>query len=236
MQGPEFGQVKCDERPGQCGNCARLRLVCSGYTSSIRANTQEDKEDSPESSKRKRTYRSCIACRTSKTKCSGERPICQRCQRKGTSCVYSESCQPNWIQRVEAIGNNPQSGLPTPTALSNESPIDPDSIQPKETCPASQSPHISSEPLRPSLEWYKTHSYKFKATQHFLTNFRLNSYHLPNYWEIGQLVEEYFNNIHPLRCFAFIHRPSFLQRLDKEESKSSQNYALLYIICALGAQ
>ncbi|KAJ5974699.1 hypothetical protein N7481_011909 [Penicillium waksmanii] len=65
---------------------------------------------------------------------------------------------------------------------------------------------------------------------------RLNSYHLPNYSEIGQLVEEYFNNIHPLRCFAFIHRPSFLQRLDKEASRRSQNYALLYIICALGAQ
>lgn len=195
-------------------------------------------EFKPESSKRKRTYRSCIGCRTSKTKCSGERPTCQRCQRKGISCVYSESCQPNWIQRVEAIGNDSQGGLPTPTVLSNGSPIDHASIQPNESYPASQaqSSHLSPEPPRSSLEWCEPHSFKINLTEHFLTNSRLNSYHLPNYWEIGQLVEEYFNNIHPLRCFAFIHRPSFLQRLDKEASRRNKNYALLYIICALGAQ
>ncbi|KAJ5243522.1 uncharacterized protein N7469_001849, partial [Penicillium citrinum] len=64
----------------------------------------------------------------------------------------------------------------------------------------------------------------------------LTSYQLPSSWGIGVLVEEYFNNIHPLRCFAFIHRPSFLQRLDTEDTRRNQNSALLYMICALGAQ
>lgn len=65
---------------------------------------------------------------------------------------------------------------------------------------------------------------------------RLTSYQLPSSWGIGVLVEEYFNNIHPLRCFAFIHRPSFLQRLDTEDTRRNKNSALLYMICALGAQ
>lgn len=68
------------------------------------------------------------------------------------------------------------------------------------------------------------------------THVRLNARQLPDPWKIGLLVEEYFNNIHPLRCFAFIHRPLFLQRLDKEASKKSRNNALLHIICALGGQ
>lgn len=50
------------------------------------------------------------------------------------------------------------------------------------------------------------------------------------------LVEEYFNNVHPLRAFAFMHKPSFLQRLDGELAKSRNNHALLHIVCALGAQ
>ncbi|KAJ6095424.1 hypothetical protein N7486_006170 [Penicillium sp. IBT 16267x] len=54
--------------------------------------------------------------------------------------------------------------------------------------------------------------------------------HLPDRGKIGLLVEEFFNNIHPLRCFAFIHRPSFLQRLDKDGPKTYQSHALLHII------
>ncbi|KAJ5151336.1 uncharacterized protein N7482_010588 [Penicillium canariense] len=64
----------------------------------------------------------------------------------------------------------------------------------------------------------------------------LSARQLPSSWRVGVLVEEYFNNVHPLRCFAFIHRPSFLQRLDKDLSKKYQSHALLHIICALGAQ
>jgi hypothetical protein len=50
------------------------------------------------------------------------------------------------------------------------------------------------------------------------------------------LVEEYFNNIHPLRAFAFMHKPSFLQRLDGKLPNNYHNNALLHVICALGAQ
>ncbi|KAJ5937308.1 hypothetical protein N7454_004963, partial [Penicillium verhagenii] len=64
----------------------------------------------------------------------------------------------------------------------------------------------------------------------------LTASQLPDRGKIGLLVEEFFNNIHPLRCFAFIHRPSFLQRLDRDGPKRYQSHALLHIICALGGQ
>ncbi|OQE43592.1 hypothetical protein PENCOP_c003G02269 [Penicillium coprophilum] len=64
----------------------------------------------------------------------------------------------------------------------------------------------------------------------------LSSHYLPDSSRIAMLVEEYFNNIHPLRAFAFIHKPTFLRRLDGKLSKNYHNNALLHVICALGAQ
>lgn len=50
------------------------------------------------------------------------------------------------------------------------------------------------------------------------------------------LVKEYFENIHPLRCYAFIHRPSFLQRLEESSTEDHARNGLLHVVCALGAK
>jgi len=50
------------------------------------------------------------------------------------------------------------------------------------------------------------------------------------------LVKEYFENIHPLRCYAFIHRPSFIQRLEESSNEDHAGNGLLYVVCALGAK
>lgn len=105
-----------------CGNCARLRLDCSGYATSPNALSQELAEYPRESSKGKRTYRSCKACRASKTKCSGERPTCRRCQAKEFNCIYPVSSQPEWIRRVQVITSDSQGALPTPSMIPDESP------------------------------------------------------------------------------------------------------------------
>ncbi|KAL2863137.1 transcription factor domain-containing protein [Aspergillus lucknowensis] len=65
---------------------------------------------------------------------------------------------------------------------------------------------------------------------------RLGSSHLPERAKVIALVENYFAHIHPIRCFAFLHKPSFLQRVDEELALESPPTALLYIVCALGAQ
>jgi hypothetical protein len=114
-------QVKCDETPGECGNCARLRLVCSGYTTTVRSPTIGGETDLRHSTRGKRTYRSCTACRASKTKCSGERP-CQRCRWKCSSeCVYAESTQPTWVRRVNMIQTDNPDFSPARPSMSEQS-------------------------------------------------------------------------------------------------------------------
>lgn len=49
--------------------------------------------------------------------------------------------------------------------------------------------------------------------------------------QIRILVSRYFQHVHPLRCFAFIHKPSYMSMLE-----TSPSSPLIYIICALGAQ
>ncbi|KAJ5894998.1 hypothetical protein N7495_006689 [Penicillium taxi] len=168
-----------------------------------------------------------MSCRTSKTKCSGERPSCKRCQDKAESCFYSESSQPSWIRRVEPISK--AASLQIPYSVPENSPSDqlePSSVQTSEQNATPQSAYISYE-QSPSIEV----TGRANSPLNWLT-----APQLPGPWKVGLLVEDYFNNIHPLRCFAFIHRPSFLQTFDKDLSQNYQEHALLHIICALGAQ
>ncbi|RTE76513.1 hypothetical protein BHE90_009016 [Fusarium euwallaceae] len=53
---------------------------------------------------------------------------------------------------------------------------------------------------------------------------------------LRRLAEQYFDNVHPLRCFAFVHKPSFMRRLDEGFGSDSNNSALLHMICAHGAR
>ena len=64
----------------------------------------------------------------------------------------------------------------------------------------------------------------------------LTSLHLPDKENIHMLVEAYFANVHPLRCYAFVHKPSFMERLDQSLSVDYDDNPLLYAICALGAK
>lgn len=58
---------------------------------------------------------------------------------------------------------------------------------------------------------------------------------LPDHSKIRHLVERYFSNVHHLRCFAFLHKPSFLQKLDSDANKNHDSNPILHIVCALGA-
>lgn len=58
---------------------------------------------------------------------------------------------------------------------------------------------------------------------------------LPEHARMRILAERYFVNVHHLRCFAFLHKPSFLQRLDSDAAKNQDSNPLLHIVCALGA-
>ncbi|KAL3433362.1 fungal-specific transcription factor domain-containing protein [Aspergillus tetrazonus] len=64
----------------------------------------------------------------------------------------------------------------------------------------------------------------------------LTSSDFPDKAKVVVLVDNYFVHVHPIRCFAFLHRPSFLRRVDEELSPDLSPSALLHIVCALGAQ
>lgn len=98
-------QVKCDETPGGCNNCSRLNLPCPNSPAYHHA-LQQQRID-PEGSellqtqaglRRSRTYRSCRGCRTSKSRCSGERPTCLRCRQRGFECAYDGKQAPAWLE------------------------------------------------------------------------------------------------------------------------------------------
>ena len=58
----------------------------------------------------------------------------------------------------------------------------------------------------------------------------LHSDQLPDGEQIRMLVESYFAHVHPLRAFGFIHKPSFMQRLDAGLASNESENALLYIM------
>ena len=64
----------------------------------------------------------------------------------------------------------------------------------------------------------------------------LQSPDLPDGEHIRSLIDEYFWNMHPLRCFGFIHKPSFMQKLDSGPASTDKDSALLNIMCAIGAK
>ncbi|RSM06558.1 hypothetical protein CEP52_005718 [Fusarium oligoseptatum] len=63
----------------------------------------------------------------------------------------------------------------------------------------------------------------------------LSSPDLPDAKHIKILVEHYFQNLHPLRCYAFIHKPSFMQKLNDRLGSDLRDDALLHIMCTVGA-
>jgi hypothetical protein len=59
---------------------------------------------------------------------------------------------------------------------------------------------------------------------------------LPPKGKLYSLLEAYFDNVHPVRVFAFVHRPTFMRMLDEGLLNETADRALLYIMCALGAR
>ncbi|KAI8938338.1 hypothetical protein NX059_005989 [Plenodomus lindquistii] len=59
---------------------------------------------------------------------------------------------------------------------------------------------------------------------------------LPPRAKLHTLLDAYFNNVHPVRVFAFEHKPSFIRMLDEGQLVDSADQALLHIMCALGAR
>ncbi|PHH60613.1 hypothetical protein CDD81_1403 [Ophiocordyceps australis] len=230
-------KVKCDGRPNGCRNCERLQLDCVGSAAGITA-------DIAAASLRKiRTYRSCQSCRLSKTKCNGKRPLCARCAAKKLECVYDGDSAPRWAHNLckgSAIASASPSeedrdcGVASP-GLDEAATVPPLDLmsQPPEPAVAglvSASTAVLDAVLDP-VESLPVDP--LAAGSHSLA--WLLSPDLPSGRNLRRVVEQYFANVHPLRCFAFVHKPSFMSQLDKGLTSDDES-ALLHVICAHGAK
>ncbi|KAG8407564.1 hypothetical protein J3458_020316 [Metarhizium acridum] len=191
-----------------------------------------------------RTYRSCQSCRLSKTKCNGDRPKCARCAAKLIQCVYDGGAAPRWtrnLNRSQAASVDEDDGSPTERdGMTGITPTETDergsvrgSVN-KVSDDATEKASVVSEAAATSVTG---------ATSQNGSNEQLSSHPLawllspalPATRNLRRVVEQYFSNVHPLRCFAFVHKPSFMRQLDKGFSSDDES-ALLHVICAHGAK
>jgi Fungal Zn(2)-Cys(6) binuclear cluster domain len=86
--------VKCGEELEGCHNCQRVGINCPGYPSgSAHAGDARTavNEIFEAAGITKREFGACQECRTTKNRCTKERPKCQRCQNKQQPCTYDSS-------------------------------------------------------------------------------------------------------------------------------------------------
>ncbi|KAH9209569.1 fungal-specific transcription factor domain-containing protein [Leptodontidium sp. 2 PMI_412] len=235
-------KVKCDERPGTCLNCDRLSISCSGYGSQTGSrrlqspgHTQAPNGLTKAGTARRRIHSSCGACRSSKTRCSGEKPRCLRCIRKDLDCLYKSVPAPAWIRNTLPPPSSPTEApisldQCTDNAATDQTallpPSNPSNLELPSRFPYdAQTPTPEPRSMSAEMESQTGDSFSWLLLPT-----------LPENEKIFELVEEYFTNIHHLRCLAFIHKPSFIQKLEEELPLKRGCSSLLYIICALGAK
>lgn len=76
-------------------------LSCSLFrTSLLRTKFPMDLDERP---RKRRAINACTGCRTSKVKCDGKRPACQRCIRNETECQYHDAVKDSTVLRIEHL-------------------------------------------------------------------------------------------------------------------------------------
>lgn len=161
-------QVKCDERPGGCANCERLQLKCPGNDLEQLPSVDELKLPPQAGGKRNKTYRSCGQCRASKTRCSGDRPVCLRCKRKNQNCVYDSDPDPAWARAVfrdsanwGATGAPDEDGTAEDVPSADNDQNQPD-VEPSDQSRASVDVRVGVG--RDAIDWYDSLQSLYKTT------------------------------------------------------------------------
>ncbi|KAK4085536.1 transcriptional regulator family: Fungal Specific TF [Trichoderma aggressivum f. europaeum] len=227
-------KVKCDGRPNGCRNCERLQLDCVGDNGLAAGRA------TPMSLRKIRTYRSCKSCRLSKTKCNGDRPKCSRCAAKKTECVYDGGSAPRWARNLDR-GSRTAS---TEGSRSKSRELAIAMLEASDEADAQDDTPMTSIGSAEPLKLGDITGSKALGSARSVASIEpsgsdilswLNSPSLPTGRNLRRVVEQYFANVHPIRCFAFVHKPSFMRQLDKGFTSDDES-ALLHIICAHGAK
>ena len=95
-------KVRCNGQYPACSNCSRLDFECSFQLAAGQSAMIPHVFDPP---RKYRGSRACLACRTQKTRCLGEMPVCSACQRRNRTCIYraTRSAKPH----IRDTGHSP---------------------------------------------------------------------------------------------------------------------------------
>ncbi|KAH8665477.1 fungal-specific transcription factor domain-containing protein [Ilyonectria robusta] len=209
-------------------------------------------QQNPDWQPKKRSRLGCNTCKARKVKCDEGQPVCNNCEGLHLECAY-----PSAGQRRVAVGRrNPKScsGCRIARCKCSRKVVGQSSCdrcrEKSLLCSYQDGPGNSPRQLLPSdprgqgvvaaapmqTTDIDEEACLTPAPEPAITQLHwLSSPDLPDGKHTRILVDSYFQNIHPLRCFSFIHKPSFLQKL-AEVGSDVRSDALLHIMCTLGAQ
>ncbi|KAK8005898.1 hypothetical protein PG991_012195 [Apiospora marii] len=94
-------KVRCSGGGPCCSNCERLEYTCSFAVAQSQRGDADGSSPSTKLEKRRRPL-ACVACRSTKSKCTGERPSCEPCRTRARDCVYPDS-----KRRKSSVGSEP---------------------------------------------------------------------------------------------------------------------------------
>ncbi|KAK8093372.1 hypothetical protein PG997_000057 [Apiospora hydei] len=87
-------KVRCSGGVPSCSNCERLEYPCS-FAAARRGERDGDGDGGASATSRqlekRRRPQACAPCRSTKSKCTGERPACESCRTRSKDCVYPDS-------------------------------------------------------------------------------------------------------------------------------------------------
>jgi Fungal specific transcription factor domain/Fungal Zn(2)-Cys(6) binuclear cluster domain len=241
-------KIKCDTSFGVCGNCSRLHEVCrrgNGPARTVELTTETLSTLTKAGTARRRTIRSCLECRTQKRKCSGNQPACNRCVYKNQLCTY-DNIDARSSSSVEGISSPLDDPSPStsPVGIQQEQPTRPNLTASNEpanngtkvpvTLTADNVTQIRNKSPRrtqscPSSKVASTHAIRVPISS-------LIEIQLPDKILVRTLVDKFFSEIYPCRMFGFLHKPTFILRLDEGFESTVEEMTLLLTICALATK
>ncbi|KAI8579976.1 hypothetical protein K450DRAFT_240004 [Umbelopsis ramanniana AG] len=244
-------RVKCDTRSGVCGNCSRLHEVCrrgNGPVHTVELTAETMSTLTKAGTVRRRTIRSCLECRNQKRKCSGGRPACNRCVYNNLLCTYANSSgrssssietsssldEPNPSSNQVDIQQQPITSQPTRPNLTDSEVPSNNRTKVLVTLNADHVTQIGiNSPRRtqsyPSSKVVSTHAIRVPISSPI-------EIQLPDKVLVRMLVERFFSEIYPSRMFGFLHKPTFIFRLDEGHESTAEAKTLLLTICALATK
>lgn len=184
-----------------------------------------------ENTRRKRTRRGCLTCRARKIKCDETLVVCNNCLRAKLECARSRNESLPQSARSELAMSAQQSQHLTQAGLRRR--------RIKRSCLScklvkkrcgGQRPRCVRCLARSQECLYEDVSSPVSA-QPAITS--PADAILLDKARVRELCDAFFEEVAPLRCFAFIHRHTFLQDI---EQRSPQNDLLLLCICALATK